>query len=84
MSVAIPTEEEVQETIKAVMKRLTISPYIGLPKEEYLDEFIASALSWLYSQGYITSPFVGENTPYHLTPAGWDYWQKLQLGSTLY
>ena len=59
-------------------------PYAAFSEEPGMAPSRIFAITWLLSQGYISDPLTGEQGLYHLTPAGWEYWQRLQLGPVLY
>ena len=84
MSLYVPTEREVQETIRALMRELTKPPYSSFPSADNLDPPTMCALSWLYSKGYITDPLTVDDQLYSLTPPGWEYSERLRLGLTRY
>ena len=84
MSLYVSTEREVQETIRALMRELTKAPYSSFPSADNLDPPTMCVLSWLYSKGYITDPLTVDDQLYSLTPAGWEYSERLRLRLTWY
>ncbi len=39
---------------------------------------------WLYSQGLITDPFRADQARYHLTPEGWEFYDRIRPGPLRY
>ena len=90
-----PTEREVDQEVRLLVEELTAPPY----RSNSLDVPTVRnhAVAKLWSQGYITEPYdriYGQMRdgrqpfrgyrPFYLTPAGWDYWERLRLGPELY
>ena len=70
------------------MEELSIHPYASHLNDKTQ---IRRSAAKLWSQGHITEPFISEPAPayathprFFLTPAGWEYWEKLRLGPELY
>lgn len=89
-----PTEQEVDQEIRRLLTQLTTPPFTGNVRGDTV--VWRYAVSKLWSQGYITEPFVtryaetsNRRRPvgtrnFFLTPAGWEYWQQLRLGTVRY
>ena len=84
MRYLISKEEEVEESVKSLMKELTTPPYTVVALRLQGGDY--SAIDKLMSQGYVEHPNPGHSgrNRIRLTPAGWEYWERLRLGGTKY
>ena len=91
-----PTEQEVDGETRRLIEELISSPYSSNSRPS--SDCRHRAIAKLWSQGYISDPyaereriFTGRPNPpfngyrnFYLTPEGWEYWEKLRLGTVRY
>ena len=84
MSKTNKTEKEVQAEVRAELEELARPPFWKLFMQGDGRGTHGDALRRLHSQSYIADPFDRTKSTYMLTPAGWDYLERLRLGPFRY